>query len=81
MMVTGTDSIALGNPMPLPSCLLCATAAEGHSMLSRRDHHPLYPCIGMGWSAGLPPHADCQGSNGLDGTEGKEAKGLCRVDF
>ena len=31
----------------------CATAAEGRSMLSRRDHHPWYPCIGMGWSAGL----------------------------
>ena len=55
MTVTGTDSIVLGNPMPLSSCLLCATAAEGHSMLSRRHHHPWYPCIVMGWSAGLPP--------------------------
>ena len=47
MAVTGTDSIGLSNPMPY-------TAAEGRSMLSRRDHHPWYLCIGRGWSAGLP---------------------------
>ena len=56
-MVTGTDSISLGNPMPISSCLLCATAAEGHSMLSRRHRHPWYPCIGRVWSAELPPQA------------------------
>ena len=47
MTVTGTDSIGLSNPMPY-------TAAEGRSMLSRRDHHLWYLCIGRGWSAGLP---------------------------
>ena len=54
--MTVTDSIAPGSPMPL-SCLLCATVAEGRSLLSRRDQHPWYPCIGRGWSAGLPPQA------------------------
>ena len=51
MTVAHTDSIAL-----LVYCVLY-TAAEGRSLLSRRDHHPWYPCIGRGWSAGLPPQA------------------------
>jgi len=45
-------------------------------LLSRRDDHPWYPCIGRGWSAGLPPQC-CQGSNG----KGKGTEGLCCVDF
>ena len=78
MTVTGTNSIAPGSPMPpLVFFLLCATAADGHSLLSRRDHHPWYLYIGRGWSAGLPPQC-YQGSNGL---EGKEAKGLWCIEF